>query len=336
MNRYYDNTRLSAFRKCPRRYYFRHVRHWRRDGVALALVFGGCWHAAMDVVWRNAKSPMSDKELVTGAFEAFMTAWKEEGLPTKLDVGQEEQMAPRTPGVALDMLVAYVGLRRPFLKAVDILAIERPFAVPLYADDDSILYVGRRDKDFQDEYGIQVAEHKTTTAYKKDGGFRYDWLNQWSPNAQVDGYIHSSTMDYGKRMKGVLIDGALVHKKERHFKFVPVDRRLEMLESWLMDTRYYINLINEEAFKLMEIREEAQNMTYPLIDAEPILYAFPKNTDSCQDYGGLCPFIDLCKAYPNPELLTEPPEGFLVDPWEPFEELKLSDIGLKKEEPDGN
>ena len=49
--RLYDNTRLAAFRKCPRYYYYRHVRHWEALESKVALSFGKAWHAAMEYIW---------------------------------------------------------------------------------------------------------------------------------------------------------------------------------------------------------------------------------------------------------------------------------------------
>jgi hypothetical protein len=49
----YDNTRISAYRGCPRYYYFRHMRDLRPEGDKRYFLFGSAWHAAMDLVWKE-------------------------------------------------------------------------------------------------------------------------------------------------------------------------------------------------------------------------------------------------------------------------------------------
>lgn len=327
--KFFDNTRISAYRKCPRMFYFRHVRDWRLKGTAAPLVFGSSWHSAMDVVWRLAKEPMSDMELARSAHDAFMAKWVEEGFPSmrEWDLAKEELFAPRTPGIAMDMLMAYIALRRQQIQRLTVLAIERPFAVPLDASNANIMLVGRRDKDVQTEDGhIGSYEHKTTTEYKKDGPFKSNYIESFSPNSQVDGYTHALHMDYGDAVRGVWVDAALVHKKERGFKIIPVMRHLNMLDAWLFETTNWINKILEDTDSYFSKKSESGWM------GEKFMAAFPKNTDSCIQFNRPCPYIDLCKAYANPEQVEEPPEGYIVEKWEPFKELDLQKIGLQDEE----
>lgn len=322
----FDNTRISAYRKCPRMFYFRHVRNWRLAGTAAPLVFGSSWHAAMDVVWKHAKESLPDFDLAKLAHQAFMEKWVSEGFPSmaEWDLAKEEAFAPRTPGIAMDMLLAYITLRRPQIQRLTVLAIERPFAVPIDREDSTLMLVGRRDKDVMNEEGnIGSYEHKTTTEYKKDGPFKSLFLESFSPNSQVDGYTHALHMDYGDKVRAVWVDAALVHKKERGFKIISVMRHLNMLDAWLYETKSWIKRILEDIEGYSAIHDE--------LCLQRFLPFFPKNTDSCIQFNRPCPYTDLCKAYPNPEQVEEPPEGYIVERWEPFKELELEKIGLEDE-----
>jgi len=279
----------------------------------------------MDAVWPLCyDEKMSDYDIAERGYNAFVDAWIEEDLPHPdlMDIAQIERMAPRTPGVAREMLHAYVALRRPFIKSVELLAVERPFAVPLFVDNPDIAYVGRLDKEIKKDGRIIVPEHKTTTSYKKDGPFRSDWLDQWSPNTQVEGYLYAGHMRHGDKMKAVWIDGALVHKQVHDgFQFIPVMRKFEMIEGWLSDVQYWISRIMDQQSKL-----EGD------IQSPPYMEVFPKNTDACNDYNTRCPYLELCRFVPNPARMDDPPEGFKVEKWEPYNELELDRIGLKPEE----
>ena len=116
---YYDNTRVSSAKNCLRQYYFRHIRDWVHEGNSPALVFGLSWHEAMDVVWGAAHSTLSDSQIAAAAMDSFLKTWVAEGFPHWNDMTPEDEdrLAPRTPGVAAEMLSDYIAKRRPMIKA---------------------------------------------------------------------------------------------------------------------------------------------------------------------------------------------------------------------------
>lgn len=68
---YFDNTMISAYRECPRKFFFRHNNGWTGDGgTAIELVFGLAWHEAMNVWWTNGN--------VQEAQKAFLKTWLED------------------------------------------------------------------------------------------------------------------------------------------------------------------------------------------------------------------------------------------------------------------
>ena len=322
-NRFYDNTRVSSFRTCPRSYMFRHMLHWTPKSKSFALTFGSGWHEGMDVIWREISkdTDMDATELAKLAMEGFMEAWKGDGHPgiDDMNFGIDQPWGFRSPMTALEMYLEYIDERRNFFKNdFELVDIERPFAVPLSPTDDSLFYVGRLDKTFRSRGKLYIGEHKTTTAYKKDGPFMYAFLESFSPNSQVDGYMFGGRMIYGEKLKGIMVDAALVHKTIHDaFRFIPVERQFAQLDAWLWETHYQIDQI------------EANITAYE--EAEPgndYLAAFPKNTTSCANYGG-CIYRGLCKMWANPKGKECPP-GFKEEKWSPFEKLELAKIGLEE------
>lgn len=325
---YYDNTRVSCMKTCPRKYYFRHRRDWVREGKKAALTFGLAWHAAMDVVWDQAKSSLSDLSLAQLAMISFMQTWTDEGFPSQEEWSPEldTYYAPRTPGIAHEMLIAYISQRRDFIRDVEVLSIEQPFAVPL---DDSTFYIGRLDKVFRMKGKVIVAEHKTTSLYKKDGPFRDSYLESWSPKGQIDGYIHAIHMLYGEEAHAVWIDAALVHKKIHDgFKFIPVMRQTSQLDAWLYETQHNIMRIEQEIEAEEDQKDQKLLDSSMKLESLKYLRAWPKNDTSCDDFAG-CSYRELCKMLPNPMNVEEPPLGFKCDHWEPFDVLGIEKLALE-------
>jgi hypothetical protein len=328
----YDNTRISAFKSCPRLHFFRHVLDLETEQTRAALVFGGAWHKAMDTLWPdmvalgrtpNWKSNWQDarEEIVVNAFAAFQDEWTARGLPG-LDEMESDQyliLRPRTPTTALEMLYTYADERRTFLTSPDLelLGVEVPFAVPLDPQRDSLFYVGRFDKKISLRGKVHGIEHKTTTGYKKNGPFKTTFVESFSPNSQIDGYLFAGHSEHGSRFKSIMVDAALVHNTETGFRWINVERQTSQLDAWLWETSYWINQIQANRAALRE--EEKSN------DRPPYLAAFPKNTGACIAYESTCTYLDLCKMWSNP-LGHDTPLGFQVNKWEPFEELDLHKV----------
>lgn len=315
--RLYDNTRLAAYKRCPRYFFFRHVMHWAPAGTSRALIFGSAWHSAMDAVWPLLCDGKAGQETVAAGYKAFVNTWVAEGgpHPDEMDYEQEKEFAPRTPGNALDMLFAYVSTRAEQLaKSCELLHTEKPFIVPLSPTDDDLFYVGKIDKMIRHRGKIIGIEHKTTSLYKKDGGFRSTFTDSFSPNSQVDGYLYALHLLFPGKVGGVWVDGALVHRTEQAFMFIPLERRMDMLDAWLWETHQWINAIEDNKAELPGVSESDRYM-----------HAFPKNTNSCFDYNTACPYIYPCKAWPNP-IGKQAPGDMEVSPWDPLEHIGKEDI----------
>lgn len=323
MKHYYDNTRISDYKKCPRYYYLRHEKNLRGSGVSLPLSFGLAWHAAQDVLWQGY-GKVSDTELLQAAAFAFDKTWEGEGLLPydKMSIDDIDRYSPRTPMIAREMLAEYLENRKPLMDSSTLLFAEKPFAVPLYPDNPDLWYIGRMDKGICNQGTNIILEHKTTTEYKKDGGFRSTYVESWYPSSQCEGYLYSINMeDPAKPFRYVWVDAALVHKKEHHFfKFIPISASFANLDNWLWEARDWVSRIISEHERLATANPDAE-----------VLGAFPKNTDSCSGKYGLCSYLPICRGFNNPSKIQGAPAGFVVEKWEPFNILGLSKLGMENE-----
>lgn len=317
--RLYDNTRIQEFRRCPRYFFFRHIMHWKMQSASeLALIFGGGWHAAMDQMWQLTADRLPRQEVINESYDAFVGYWTENGLPhpSEIDLGLSDLWKPRTPMNAREMLDGYYEARLRTILDVEIIEIERPFAVPLSPHDPTLFYVGRIDKVVRPAAGrVRGIEHKTTTAMRLGGRGKEHkisgaFMDSFSPNSQVDGYAYALHLLYKGQRADIWVDAALVHAKGEDFQFIPVERQMDQLDGWLFDTHRWINKIEEEKEWLAQATP-----------SDGFMAAFPKNTNACFDFNRPCPFLDLCKSRPNPLSWETTPPGYVVDEWDPLEHI---------------
>lgn len=312
---YFDNTKISAYKACPRKYLLRHVLHWTPDPGTVksaALVFGGAWHEGMDAIWGSQGQPTQVK--VQLANMAFMQHWLENGYPEHVTMEDQERLKARTPGIAHEMFHNYVHARAKMLEECEVLGIEQPVAMP-FPDLQDTWYIGKLDKVFRWN-GVHVGEHKTTTAYAIKGNFQPDWVDSWGSASQVKGYQMVGSMYYPD-LQDVWVDGALVHMKVHDaFKFVPVSHSLPLLMEWITDTRRWIMALQND---LQEFEEEGSLAKG----------AFKRNEDNCFEKYGRCPFLTICSTCADPTQLKEVPPGYKVEKWEPFDELGIDRLVKK-------
>lgn len=298
---FYDNTALSAYKDCPRKFQLRHRLNWRSEGVSLPLTFGLAWHEAMDVVWQYVHK-IPQKELPDFALAKFLESWEAQGMKSQLSIEEIDKLSPRIPSVAHEMLHGYINARLPILTQAELIAVEQPFAVPL--PESQVWYVGRLDKIVRYNGQLLVLEHKTTTEYKKDGGFKTAYVESWFSDSQVKGYQFGGALFF-PGLKQVWVDAALVHKQAHNFfRFIPVEHSAPLLQEWIEGTRDWVNRIK----------------------ADTARGYFPKNENSCMGKYGPCPFLDICRTTADPWNLKEPPPGYIAEKWEPFETLKLDKL----------
>lgn len=325
---FFDNTRLKDHRNCRRYYYLRHELGWTIEGSSLPLGFGGSWHSAMDSIWANVcTNALTDKrQIIDEAYEAFLTTWKGEyGLlfDEELPPDQIDMNLPRTNGVALNMIAEYVTTRWEFMQECKLVAVEKPFAVPM-PNNPNVHYVGRLDKVIRYRGDLWVLEHKTSSLYKKDGPFRNDFVDSFMPNSQVDGYIYAGSMMFGERIFGCMIDGALVHKTVHDgFQLIPIVRNDTAIDAWL----------HEASQEVSEIFWEREIISKQDISRDKFLKAFRKNSENCMGKYGPCMYLPLCKMSDNPEKDWKgTPPGMITKRWEPFEFYKLQNLGYENGE----
>lgn len=324
-----DNTRISSYRKCPREHLLRHQLFWTVDQASPPLDFGGAFHAGMTEFLRHKDE--GAKIVADAAFAAFEAEWFERGRTlTPEDLAD---LHPRVPAVAAQMYFNMAQQYEPWLRRIEVLEIEQPFCVPLFAkgtcpyclvQEDhrywlsdgvkecpfcgapltEVYLVGRRDCVYREGNEIWALEHKTSSLYSKDHGFQYNFINGFNIDSQVDGYYYTTRMTHGERATGVMINGCLVYRTRQDvFKLLPQRRTTEQALAWFNETAQWVS-------QLLRKQQEGPE-------------AFPRNPSACKTPYGMCSFHDVCRFHLEPWKEEYPPIGYKVERWEPFDEAEL-------------
>ena len=78
------------------------------------------------------------------------------------------------------------------------------------------------------------------------------------------------------------------------------------MEAWLVETEEIYDRVQHDYDRLATATAD-----------DSVLKAFPRNTESCSDYGQ-CPFLDYCASWNNPlQHADEPPTGMITEFWDP-------------------
>lgn len=325
--RLFSNSSLADYKDCPRLFYYKYILEWKPQMRALPLIFGGAWHRAQDRIWAGFAVGLDNERIIREAYTAFCQEWVAGGLPApeEFNLRVVEDYGARNPMQAHEMIVGYVHKRRGLWDAGDIelIDIERPFAVPLDPEDEKLFYVGKIDKVLKRRRKVLGIEHKTTAAYRKEGGFKGTYLDGYHLNSQVDGYLYALHMEYpNDEVDGVWVDAALVHRSQEEFKFIPIEKQMVALDQWLGETRSWVASIEADI---------AAAQDYP--SQLPYMTPFRRRTENCIRYEGKCPFFDICMTTPNP-IGLEIPRGFSKEPWDPLEHLNRDRLQFGKEKND--
>jgi hypothetical protein len=295
-----DSSKLDTYLDCPRKYFFEHMLGWRVDRPAHDLWFGESWHRAREYQLLNGYFE------IQGAFDTFMNYYRQE-----FDPETDELYTPKDPMGVLNALIKFSEERQKDLIENEVLFTEISGTVPIAADRvihyrmDTIM---RRKEDGK----IFSWDHKSAKRFSRQ------WSEKFHLSVQNGTYTHCLYCLYpiedvlGVEFCGTAFEYLKKGSKDRsagyHASFlrVPAFKTPDQMNVWLWTVNHYIDEIESEMGRLDNCKLD-----------DPVLMAFPMNTNSCTKYWG-CAFHDYCISWPNPlQKCEEPPLGFRTEFWDP-------------------
>lgn len=175
---FFDSSKLKCYLECPRRFYWRYVRHLVPLHEQAALSFGAAIHDAL-FIWHQ-------KNDLDAAIEAFHNSWDDlEGQTLRSHEKGEELL--------IRYARRYPPNREPF-KFVGGLEVKVQIQI------NGITYGGRIDGIVEWGGMNLILDHKTATRM----GPKY--FNQFRPDLQMTGYAFMASQLMQKTMHGIVIN----------------------------------------------------------------------------------------------------------------------------------
>ena len=303
----HDPSKVQEFLVCPRKYFFKYILGWNREGKNINLVFGEGIHKAMEVLLINLKEKGYSPEVIIEAYNAFLSFFRESFSPDDDKIIQETRQAAKTPSYVMDALLAYAVRWEDEDREKEVLYVEEAGTVPvssrhrLHFRIDSVL----RDKNGL----IRSMEHKTGSYMSQA------WRDQWLTKNQILTYTHVLMCEYGPdQVWGVEINGFIAGKGTKayveqngtgyQFERIPIRKKREAMNAWLWEMNHHLDMIQWNIDQLLKSSPNDRVMT-----------AFPKNTESCIKYNRPCTFLPYCSAWGNPLKYANVVQPGLVKKW---------------------
>jgi hypothetical protein len=324
------NSRLRAFRACPRKHMLAYTQGYRLVHEPDALVFGTAIHHALEDYWQGRRAGHSP----------------DARLATVLECAERHVVDPFTRAKARAMLIGYVAAWDAI--ECEVLGVELQFTMPLLNPE-----TGARSRTWQlagkldvlvrlADGRVAVIEHKTTRE-EIEGGSNY--RQALTLDGQVSQYFDgadSLAASHGFSHADVVIYDILAKPKLSPLTATPIESRKYTKAGAL----YANQRENDETVEEYEARVSAAIAENPAayyqraevvrLESERDEYAFdvwqlgesirhsertgkaPRNPDACHRYGRPCEFWGVCTGQQS---LDDTTRFRRIDPEHPHEEL---------------
>lgn len=291
----WDATSLSAFKECPRKYYYSIVLGYEPKQRSYHLTFGIFYHEALETYDHARSSGLShDQSTQAAIWSTLKKTWDTQlqrpwnsGDPYKnrftlirtiiwyLDHFADDpistiQLANGKPAVELSF------------------RYEFPYRM---GTGESVIACGHLDRLGEIGGGVWVVDRKTT---KHELNERY--FQQFSPDTQMTWYTLAGKIVYDVPVQGVILDGAQVLVNSSRFQRQPISRTRSQLDEFIGDVKL-----------LLGQAEGYAEDNY-----------WPQNTASCFNFGG-CKFRSICSRSPEVrQQFLDDPTQFQKRIWDPL------------------
>lgn len=298
----HDASKITAFMKCPRKYFYRYVLGWNIDVPNKHLVFGEAWHRAMAHVLENGLGANS----VSDAMERF-----EEYYRSHFSVEDDLMNAPKSVEGALTALVEYSTQYKN--DDFELIHTEVAGSVPVHEDYKPLHF--RLDSILKNSNGQYLSmDHKTAS---QQTGI---WQEQWTLSMQMCLYSHVLFCQYAPEdVYGMIVNGVFLRKTksktsatQNGFLRVPVRKTVSQMQTWLWTVIHWLDQIQWNYEELAASKP-----------SDPVMMAFPMKDTACVDYYRLCQYHAFCTAWANPlDRAEAPPPGLGHVWWNPADKEK--------------
>lgn len=284
-----DSTKIQCYMRCPRKYLFNYVFNWQLDGVNINFVFGGAWHAAMQLFYKERSSDKADM------YNVFLKEWRN-GIDEEDDYAYSRYKNPQT---ALLGISAYYDQFDNERSEISVIGTE--ITGKMVIDSYEIVY--KMDGLVERDGEIGVLEHKSSVVQKKKNEL------YWPLSYQVNTYLMAALEATNNRLPVSLWGNFSYFSPKK----VEIERRYHKASEqqglvWYHQTTDALGRMFDD-YHLLSISESLE-----------VLPAFLPNPTACADYSG-CAYTRYCNYMHNPlHYLDKRPIELIVKEWNPLAE----------------
>jgi len=271
----WDATSLAAFEKCPRYYYFRHIKGWQPINRSVHLTFGGIYASSLEHYHKHVAAGMTKQEATRLVLrQAMVDTWiypadPEDGPGTPW----ESFHNAKTRDTLLRSIIWYLDQFADDNTPTVILsdgtpAVEYSFTVPFTKD---YLYCGHIDRLVEYSGGIYVMDQKTTGST-----LTAKFFSNFTPDIQMSGYTWAGKIIFNLPVSGVIIDAAQIAVGFTRFERGFIHRPQSLLDEWY-----------ENSLTTIEAAKAAHESNH-----------YRMNRTACGNFGG-CEFRKICSRAPE-------------------------------------
>lgn len=270
----FDNTSLSIYKECPRKYKYAVLEGWRARIDAPPLVFGKLLHYGHETYDRKIFDGASHKDALREAVRALLLKTYEK-LPDGTLRFWTTDDPTRTRKTLLQALIWYcehfeVDVLQTYKLPDGKPALELSFRFEIPGTH--FFYCGHIDKIANyGPHGLYIQERKhtkiTISSY---------YFEKYSPNSQVTGYITAANVLIHQPIHGAIIDAVQTAVGFARPARGIESRTPDQIEEWMEDTVHWMHQI----------------------DAASEAKIFPMNTEACHKFRG-CQFRGVCRRAPG-------------------------------------
>lgn len=293
-----SSSSLNDFCKCPRYYYLGRVK--KLDGTVKPLYFlvGEVSHEFAAILFETVRETGNVDRALQTARRALEIARVKALANPDLTIAYPEDILEQEFSKLFGMMEGYWNIRKDWLKSIKILPhTETTFKCTL--KDEAIVVVGVLDAVIQDEDGIWIVDHKTTSSFAKSAN-----IDEISTNFQFRLYFSTYATQmkkkYGAPLKGVIYDGIEKTAKRLKKNQTQKEYRNEMLEEYRNPEKFMFNRIRMGKEDMVQFYGSFMGkITHlkacfeALKDGKHEEQAFYRRESSCVEFGR-CLFYPIC------------------------------------------
>ena len=289
----FDNSSINDYKKCPRRFFFRHILGYDVSTVAPYFNFGTAYHKFREVFelsYKQYRERLPVRESCAMAFSEAMGAAKE--TYRKGIEGQEvDDKWKKFEFLNFDRLkdsclhVYSLLEKEKEANAISVLHSEQPFSIEI---EDGIHFGGRFDEVIEHNGKLKGRDFKTSTTQE-----RY-YSRGTKPNSQFSGYAMAIGQKYGTGFDSVreLLVDVLFNQK----------------------TTKPVRKIFTVSFTREELAEAKDGLVYWITQIKKSIADdyFPANEQGCYS----CPFHNICIMPTENSRAAVLKNQFVFRPWD--------------------